>query len=128
METTQMTSEQRDAVDKAIYVYGELQARIDRLQAEQAHMKDAIETAMKGAGITEYRCKTATAQFRDKHTFKYNMEIILNAVPEARKYVKIRAEDYNRVLVGHEVELAEARKLVKKEQVLYITPLKQEEK
>lgn len=121
MEKTTMNE---TTANEYLYKYAEIQARIDRLEVEKSLLKDKLGDMLKSAGLREYTGAGQVAQFRDKHTFQFDVPLILKVVPTAASVLKINDKDYNKILVGHEQELANARKLLKTDTTLYITSQK----
>jgi len=89
--------------------YLQLAAKIKHIEAEQAILKTKLEADMNSAGVLEVEGTDGKAVMSAKNAYKFDVAQILKVVPGVVSKLKISNEDFNKVLVGNEAALANAR-------------------
>jgi hypothetical protein len=104
-----------------IFSYLQLKAQVDNLKAEQEIAKAKLEAVMALMGMASYEAPAGKAQIVERHKYAFDCALILKVVPAAAAKMDIANDDFNKVLIGNEVALAEARKVLGTTRSIVIT-------
>jgi hypothetical protein len=107
-----------------LFDYLQLKAKMDHIKAEQDIVKGQLEVVMKAMGVTDVSSTEGKGMIITKHTYSFDIPVIIKVVPAIITKLKLSNEDFNKVLVGNEIALAATRKVLGTTSSLTITEAK----